>query len=105
MRIGQALLPFGMEEALKRALTDSLNSIATKLNQVAGGELAGFDRVSVAPPTTGTWIQGDYIKKAAPVETGAATAKYVITGWIRITSGSGNTLNTDWVEARVLTGN
>jgi hypothetical protein len=53
----------------------------------------------------GSWIQGDFLWSRAPVEAGAASSKYVIVGWSRITTGSGNVLNTDWVQSRVLTGN
>ena len=99
------LLPLDTPAALKIALTKTLSAIAVKLNQLASGVLAGHDDVYVAVPTVGTWVHGDYVKKGSPVEAGGVGAKYVIMGWIRLTSGSANVLNTDWVEDRRLTGN
>lgn len=78
---------------------------AQKVNQIATGTAAGFDGALTAPPTSGSWAIGDFVRKSNPVEAGAATAKYVILGWCRVTNGSGNVLNTDWLEARFLTGN
>ena len=106
MRISEApLLPMSTDAALKIALTKTLRETATKLNQVAGGAIAGYDNTSLVVPSTGTWFQGDYVKKSNPVEAGAAASKYIIKGWTRVTSGTGNVLNTDWFEDRALTGN
>jgi hypothetical protein len=56
-------------------------------------------------PTTGTWNSGDYVKNTAtPSILGTAGSKYIVKGWIRLTTGSGNVLNTDWSEDRSLTG-
>lgn len=99
------LLPLDTPAALKIALTKALREIAIKVNQLAGGLIAGHDRTSTTVPSTGTWFIGDFVKKSNPVEAGASAAKYVIVGWVRITSGSANVLNTDWLECRFLTGN
>lgn len=56
-------------------------------------------------PTAGTWRVGDVVYVRTPVEAGAAASKYIIYAWIRLTSGSGNVLNTDWFQQRTLTGN
>ena len=53
----------------------------------------------------GTWVQGDFVWNRTAVEAGTTPNKYVIIGWSRLTTGSANVLNTDWVESRVLTGN
>lgn len=58
-----------------------------------------------AMPTSGTFATGDRCFNSAPSELGTTSSKYVITGWIRITTGSGNVLNTDWLQMRTLTGN
>lgn len=60
---------------------------------------------SVAKPAAGSFTAGDVVMKTAPVEAGTALSKYVITGWIRVTTGSGHVLGTDWLEMRSLTGN
>ncbi len=55
-------------------------------------------------PASGTYVAGDVVKNTTPVVLGAASSQYVIKSWERLTTGSGNVLNTDWVEGRVLTG-
>jgi len=57
-----------------------------------------------AVPSAGTWTAGDFAWNYAPVEAGGGGSKYIILGWSRVTTGSGNVLNTDWFEAPVLTG-
>lgn len=59
---------------------------------------------SAAIPTTGRYVAGHRVLKDAAVVAGAASSQYVITGWVRATTGSGHVLNTDWYEMRVLTG-
>jgi hypothetical protein len=54
-----------------------------------------------AAPTTGTWAQSDMVRNTAPSEAGAASSKYVVIGWIAISSGTPGT----WKEMRCLTGN
>jgi parallel beta-helix repeat protein len=56
-------------------------------------------------PATGTWVKGDKVININPVESGTAGSKYVIDHWRRLTTGSSNTLNVDWVAMRCLTGN
>ncbi len=58
----------------------------------------------VAMPTTGTWVLSDEALNMAPTVVGGAGSKYIVNGWRRITSGSNNVLNTDWVEMHTLTG-
>jgi parallel beta-helix repeat protein len=65
------------------------------------GGMVGKEISSTAAPTTGTWVAGDKTWKRAPVEAGAATAKYVIIGWICVAGGTPGT----WLEMRTLTGN
>jgi hypothetical protein len=62
-------------------------------------------RYAAAMPTTGSWRAGDIVWNATPAEAGTAGGKYVITGWSRLTTGSANVLNTDWLAMRALTGN
>ncbi len=58
-----------------------------------------------AIPASGTFIQGDNLINSTPIEQGAATTKYVVFGWVRVTSGAANVLGTDWMPQRALTGN
>lgn len=55
-------------------------------------------------PTSGTFSAGDVVWNNAPSVLGSAGSRYIILGWKRITNGSGNVLNTDWVQMRSLTG-
>lgn len=93
------------DDPLTKELTRILKAHATKVNQLAAGGISANDNTYTAVPASGTWLTGDYVKKSNPVEAGAPASKYVIKGWIRVTSGVGNVLNTDWLEDRALTGN
>lgn len=60
---------------------------------------------SAALPTTCAWQRGSIITNSLPAEAGGGGSKYIIGSWSRITTGTGNTLNTDWFQMRTLTGN
>ena len=45
---------------------------------------------ATAMPTTGKWIQGAYVANSIPTATGP-------TGWLRLTTGSGNVAGSDWL--------
>lgn len=57
-----------------------------------------------AMPTDGRYHAGDYVENVAPTVLGTSPNQYVISRWLRITSGTGHVLNTDWVQARTFTG-
>jgi hypothetical protein len=108
-RLGDVILPIGPESdydsQLNRRLYDFFRPLVRKVNGLASGVFGdSADNASVALPTTGTYLKGDYVAKAVPVVSGVATQQYVIRGWLRITDGSAHVLNTDWVECRTLTG-
>lgn len=46
---------------------------------------------ATAMPTTGSWVIGDVVWNIAPTNAAGQPA-----GWLRVTTGSGNVLNTDW---------
>jgi len=56
-------------------------------------------------PTTGSWKQGDLVHALLTTQAGTSPHKYVLAGWIRLTTGSGNVANIDWVEMQIPTGN
>lgn len=62
------------------------------------------ERYMSSVPTTGFWEKGRVIKNLAPTIQGSAGSQYIVMGWKKITIGSTNVLNTDWVEMRTLTG-
>ncbi len=59
---------------------------------------------SSALPTTGKYVAGAVVAKFNPTVVGTAPNQYIVTGWMRLTTGSNHVLNTDWVEMRTLTG-
>jgi hypothetical protein len=81
-------------------LTKFMREVAQKVNQVASGAYAGLDGQATAAPTTGTWVQGDYVVNSNPTVAGAASSQYVIRGWLCTVGGTPGT----WVECRTLTG-
>lgn len=54
-----------------------------------------------APPSSGTWKRGDIRYNTEPSEIGSDGEKYVVLGWICVSSGEPGT----WVPIRTLTGN
>ncbi|EPG8764630.1 hypothetical protein JAG56_005845, partial [Raoultella ornithinolytica] len=52
---------------------------------------------SVSIPVSGTFQAGDEVKNMSPTIQGASGSRYVIKGWLRVTTGSSHVLNTDWV--------
>jgi hypothetical protein len=82
-----------------------LRDFATQLNLLSEGFIRAATNAATAIPTSGSYAQGDFVRKSNLVEAGTAGAKYVVIGWLRLTNGSAHVLNTDWVTARVLTGN
>lgn len=58
-----------------------------------------------ALPAQSTWKAGDIAYLAVPTEAGVAGSKVMTNGWRRVTNGTGNVANTDWLEMRTLTGN
>jgi len=60
-----------------------------------------WDTEGTAAPVSGSWSQGDACRNTAPVEAGSGGSKYVVFGWINVSSGTPGT----WLEMRVSTGN
>jgi hypothetical protein len=77
-----------------------LRDIARQVNGITEGQAYAFHGAMTAAPTTGSFAQGDLIRKSDPVEAGAAGSKYVIWGYLCVASGTPGT----WVELRALTG-
>ena len=81
-------------------LDEIVREFGTMLEAIVAGKAAATSRAT-APPTGGTWSAGDFVRNAAPEELGTAASKYVVTGWICVTSGTPGT----WLQCRALTGN
>jgi hypothetical protein len=57
-----------------------------------------------AMPSSGPWTANTFVRNTSYSVQGGAGSQYIVLGWGRMTTGSGNVLNTDWRELRVLTG-
>lgn len=57
-----------------------------------------------AMPSSGYYFRGTYVNKINPGIDGTLGSQYIMRGWFRVTTGNSHTLNTDWIESRILTG-
>jgi hypothetical protein len=82
--------------------TDSSNNLKTTRTFLNGA----YRRIgySSTAPADGSWNSGDIVFNSFPSVKGENGSQYVLHGWRRITTGSNNALNTDWVEMRMSTG-
>lgn len=55
-------------------------------------------------PTTGSYTKGDLVHNSSPDIEGSSGSRYVVTGWLRITTGDSHVVNTDWVILKQNTG-
>lgn len=86
---------------LVRQLDGLYRNIAQQVNQLSEGQVVAAYSAATAAPTTGTYQLGDFVRNSAPSEIGAASSKYVITGWICTVAGTPGT----FLQCRALTGN
>lgn len=87
-----------------RQLDRLYRDTAQQVNQMSEGKIQSATNAVSSMPTTGSYTAGDFVVNSAPAILGAPGSRYVVRGWIRITSGSAHVLNTDWTEARIITG-
>jgi hypothetical protein len=60
--------------------------------------------ISSTMPTSGKYCAGHRVIASSPAVAGAGGSQYMITGWWRVSTGTGHVLDTDWRELRTLTG-
>jgi polygalacturonase len=86
---------------------------AAQVNVIYDGDptSATFGQITTFPayagsavPSTGFYVAGHVVRRTTPTIAGSAASRYVIHGWIRITTGSAHVAGTDWAEQRTLTG-
>ena len=87
-------------KALKQRLYEIHRDMATQLNATSEGALAGASNAATAAPTTGIYAVGDIVRNSAPSELGAASSKYVVYGFMCM-----STSPLTFVPLRFLTGN
>lgn len=78
--------------------TDIIDSVTAGRRR--GRQARSFSGV----PAQSGWFVGDETFNRQPTLLGSSPNKYVVMGWRRITTGTGNVLGTDWVEQRASTG-
>ena len=83
------------------AMQRELREHALQVNMLSEGRISATNNASTAVPTTGAYAQGDFVRNSAPSELGSAANKYVIFGWLCVSSGTPGT----FVQCRFLTGN
>lgn len=81
-------------------LYDILRVMATQINNISEGKIAGHYAARESTPTSGSATKGDFLLNPNPVELGTNGSKYMIIGRECTASGSPGT----WKEMRVLTG-
>ncbi|MBA4362731.1 MAG: hypothetical protein C0411_18685 [Pseudomonas sp.] len=82
-------------------LQRELREHASQINLLSEGRIAGYYTALIAAPTSGAWMQGDFVMNSAPSELGTVGSKYIVDGWRCVVSGTPGT----WVPKRCLTGN
>lgn len=82
------------------ALQTLLRDVGGKVNALAEGRISAREGAAAAAPTGGDWVKGDFVTNSDPSELGSAGSKYVVLGWVCVTSGAPGT----WKECRALTG-
>lgn len=89
MRIKMPTLPYAPKDdkwanELTRTLTNYLRDVTNQLNNMTEGQCAAVTNATLAPPTQGTYAQGDFVRNAKPV----AGAPF---GWVCTAGGNPGT--------------
>lgn len=87
-------------QALNFTLKNFFRSLSQKVNALADGKVGAIDNAATTMPTTGVYAVGDFVRNKTPAELGTAASKYVLTGWLCVTSAP-----LAFLQCRVLTGN
>ena len=99
-RLGDASTQTEFLRNLVYKLSILFRDSANQVNNLSDGYVDATN-ATTTHPTTGNHKQGDIVRYSEPTELGTLGNKYVITGWICVTSG---TTGGTWKEMRVLTG-
>lgn len=83
-------------DGLRSSIVNNYSDIDSKSGRV--------QTAANAIPTSGSWYAGDYVANKTVALQGTAPNRYVVKGWIRVTTGSNHVLNTDWWEERIYNG-
>lgn len=95
-----ARLPQGGDiPSWRTRLYELVRDIVNQLNAVSEARISACTNAATAPPATGTYTPGDFVRNSAPTELGPAGARYVVDGWLCIAAPL------TFVQKRFLTGN
>lgn len=84
----------------RQSINSIVVSMQNQINGISEGTLKATHNAATAAPTAGTYSVGDFVKNATPSELGAGGSKYILLGWMAISSSP-----LIFTECRVLTGN
>jgi hypothetical protein len=84
---------------LVKRLYDLNRDMANQVNALSEGSIRAATNAATAPPVTGVYAPGDFVRNSAPAESGAAGSRYVVAGWICLAAPL------TFVQQRFLTGN
>lgn len=82
------------------SLLSAWRVLSQKVNGLASGNIEDAEDTASTSPTMAA-TQGKFVRNSAPSEAGSVGSKYVVIGWICVTSGDPATFK----ECRCLTGN
>lgn len=95
-----ARLPLGGDmQSWRQRLYELVRDIVNQLNAVSEGRASACTNAAPAPPATGAYAPGDFVRNSAPTELGPTGARYVVEGWLCIAAPL------TFVQKRFLTGN
>lgn len=85
--------------SLKKRLYELVRDIVGLLNGVAEGRISACTNAATAPPATGDYTPGDFVRNSAPQELGPPGAKFIVDGWVCVAAPL------TFVQKRNFTGN
>ena len=88
---------------LHRNMTDYLRQVSVQVNGISEGLIEQRYNARSAAPTGIVMRIGDIVPNLNPKESGTATAKYIVTGWMALTNGTASAGSV--FQLRALTGN
>lgn len=89
----------GDMKSLVQRLYELFRDFGTQINALSEGSIRAATNAAIAPPVTGIYAPGDFVRNSAPAELGAGGSKYVVEGWLCTAAPL------TFVQKRFLTGN
>jgi hypothetical protein len=80
--------------------TTTMGGVPTSTTGIYRINCVGHNFLNTSPIAGIYWTKGEFVENTEPVILGDTGSKYIIKGWLRLTNGYSQVLNTDWVEMR-----